>query len=526
MTRRGVLLAGMALAVLLEAVDQTIVSTALPKMAGSLHGFASYQWVVSAYLLAAVAVVTAMGRLSDRIGRRAVMIPGVVVFLAGSVLASLAPSMGVLIAGRAVQGLGAGIGLALVNAVLADLFPPAQRAKWQGLFVAAYGVASVAGPGLGGWLSAHGPVVSGWVSGADRWRWIFLVNLPLGALALIAITVGFAAAYPSPATGGSKRVDVPGSLLAAVAAVAFVAGCTAVGQPGPWWHVAAPLAAAAVAAGGFAWWELRAADPIVDLGLLADRTFRVCCELSLLLGVALLSMVLYLPLLIQVVIGLSPGASGLALTPLSVAFVVGSAIGGATTAKLGVYRPQARTGALLAIAGVAILLLAGTRPPLAMIIAGGAVTNVGIGMLLPIVMVVVQTAVPASDIGSATAVLTQLRQLGQVVGTAVSTGIVITVANQAVHGSVAAGLDRLLAGRPAGNVQAAARASGIADAVARGVHAGLIATLVAAVALALVTIRLPAGAPLRPEEPRPAEEQATEGIPVMLAPVEDEGQTV
>jgi MFS family permease len=489
-TRRGLLLGGLALAVLLEAIDQTIVSTALPRMAGSLHGFADYQWVVSAYLLAAVAVVTAMGRLSDRIGRRAVMIPGVVVFLGGSVLASFAPSMGVLIAGRAVQGLGAGIGLGLVNAVLADLFSPRERAKWQGLFVAAYGVASVAGPGLGGWLSAHGPVVDGWVSSADRWRWIFLVNLPLGTLALIAIAIGFAG-YGKPGENArNKRIDAPGALLVAAAAAAIVVGCTAAGQPGPWWHTAVPLAAAAVLAGGFAWWERRATDPILAPALLREQTFRVCCALSLLLGITLLSMVLYLPLFIQVVLGRSPSASGLALTPLAVAFVVGSAVGGATTARLGRYGPQTRIGGLLAVAGVAILLLAGTSPPLAMIIAGGAVANIGIGMLLPIVMIVMQTAVPKSEIGSATAALTQLRQLGQVLGTSVSTAIVMVVANRSAHGSVAAGLDRLLAGQPSVNVQAAAKASGLAHAVAHGVHGGLIATLVAAVALACVAFRL------------------------------------
>src|SRR5437588_7664306 len=182
-------LVALMLTLLLEALDQTIVGTALPRIVGELQGFDRYTWVVTAYLLGSTTMIPIIGKLSDQFGRKWFFMAGVVIFLLGSALSGASQTMNQLIAFRAVQGLGAGTGIALVFTVVGDIFPPAERARWQGVFSAVYGFSSVVGPTVGGWLTDHGPLLGNMVTDTTRWRWVFYINLPLGIIALIALLV-------------------------------------------------------------------------------------------------------------------------------------------------------------------------------------------------------------------------------------------------------------------------------------------------------------------------------------------------
>jgi EmrB/QacA subfamily drug resistance transporter len=499
--RLGLLLTGLTLSVLLEAVDQTIVATALPRIAGSLHGAGSYAWVVTAYLLAAATVIPLAGKLSDQIGRAPVLIPGTALFLAGSVLAATAPTMAWLIAWRAVQGLGAGTGVALVNTVIGDLFPPARRARWQALFVAAYGLSSVAGPGLGGWLAGHGPALAPWVTAASRWRWIFLVNLPVGAVALPALIIGMHG-WRAQRPRGARHLDVAGALACAGATAALILGITSAGAAGRWGapRVLVPLGLAAAGYAAFGWREARAAEPVLPLGLLRNRVLAACFGLSLLVGAALFAIVLCLPLYVQGVLGASPARTGLALTPLSVAFVAGAAAAGGLAARLGRYRPQVLAGALLTVTGTVLLAWPGPPPGLAGIAVRGAIANAGIGMFFPVLQVAAQNAAGAAELGVVTAGLAYWRQIGQVLGTALGTGVVLAVADRGAGGRAAPALDAMLARGGAADDGPAARA--VRHALAGGLHAGFLATAAVAVLIAVTAAWLPdARLAGRPPEP-------------------------
>jgi MFS family permease len=219
------------LSLLLEALDQTIVGTAMPRIVATLRGFDRYTWVVTAYILASTTAIPVVGKLSDQFGRKWFLISGVAIFLLGSVLSGAAQTMNQLIAFRALQGLGAGIGIALIFTVIADIFPPAERAKWQGMFGAVYGLSNLIGPILGGWLADHGPLIGSLVTESTRWRWVFYLNLPLGVIALAALATYLPANLSersSHHTGWAavRRIDAMGAVLAAAATSCLLLGLT------------------------------------------------------------------------------------------------------------------------------------------------------------------------------------------------------------------------------------------------------------------------------------------------------------
>src|SRR5579863_2956458 len=206
------------LTLLLEALDQAIVGTAMPRIVAQLHGLDRYSWVVTAYILASITMIPVVGKLSDQFGRKWFLLSGTLLFLLGSALAGASQSMDQLIAFRALQGLGAGIGMALVATVIGDLFPPEERAKWMSLFGIVYGVSSLVGPTVGGWLAEHGPLLGSLVTDATRWRWVFYINLPVGLIAVSALLIFLptnlsrnASARVSRAS--LRRIDFLGAIL-------------------------------------------------------------------------------------------------------------------------------------------------------------------------------------------------------------------------------------------------------------------------------------------------------------------------
>src|SRR6266702_5688396 len=213
-------LAALMLTLLLEALDQTIVGTALPRIVGALQGFDRYSWAVTAYILASTTMIPVVGKLSDQFGRKWFLLVGTAIFLLGSALSGASQTMDQFIAFRALQGFGAGVGIALAFVLVADMFPPAERARWQSLFGVVYGFANLVGPTLGGWLTDHGPLVGTLVTVTTRWRWVFYVNIPIGIIALAALLIYLPAnisARSSHHTGWAavRRIDFPGAVLSA-----------------------------------------------------------------------------------------------------------------------------------------------------------------------------------------------------------------------------------------------------------------------------------------------------------------------
>ncbi len=321
---------------LLESLDQTIVGTALPRIVGDLQGFDRYAWVVTAYLLGSTMMIPIIGRLSDQFGRKWFFIVGILIFLLGSALSGTSQTMNQLIAFRALQGLGAGTGIALVFTVIGDIFPPADRAKWQGVFSGVYGFSSVVGPTLGGWLTDHGPLLGNLVTDATRWRWIFYINLPVGIIALVALLINLPADISGRSSSSSgwvavRRIDFLGAALVSAATVCLLLGLTWGSDQTYDWsspQVIGTLVGAFILYVAFFIVERFATEPILPLDLFRNRVFSASSALSFLQGMVLLTLIIYLPLYLQGVLGQSATNSGEIITPLTVSLVIGAALSG------------------------------------------------------------------------------------------------------------------------------------------------------------------------------------------------------
>ncbi len=429
-------LIALMLTLLLEALDQTIVGTALPRIVGELQGFDRYTWVVTAYLLASTTMIPIVSKLSDQFGRKWFLVIGVVVFLIGSALSGLAQTMNQLIAFRAIQGVGAGTGIALVFTVVGDIFTPAERARWQGVFSGVYGFSSVVGPTIGGWLTDHGPLVNGFVDNATRWRWVFYINLPVGIIALAALLIYMPTNVSIRSSQGQglralRRVDFGGALLAASATICLLLGLTWGSDQTYAWNspqIIIILIAAAILYIAFIIVERFVAEPLMPLNLFRNRVFSSDSALALLMGMVLLPLVVYLPLYLQGILGESATNSGEVITPLTISLVIGAAFSGFLIARLGRYQAVTLVGIVLLGIGVFFMtrFTASTtilNASLAMVVAG-----VGLGMFFPVQTLAAQNAIPRNRIGVGTGVITYLRALGQTLGSA----IVGTVVNNTV----------------------------------------------------------------------------------------------
>ncbi len=415
-------LAALMLTLLLEALDQTVVGTALPKIIGSLNGFDRYTWVVTAYLLASTAVVPIIGKVSDIFGRKWFLLIGVTVFLLGSALAGAAQTMNQLIIFRALQGLGAGTGIALVFTVVGDIFPPAERARWQGIFAAVYGFSSVFGPTIGGWLTDHGPIVGSFITDQTRWRWVFYVNVPIGIIALGALITYLPWTTAHALPGAARRIDYFGSALAASATIALLLGLSWGSNQTYAWsspQVVLALIVAVLLAAAFILVEQRALDPILPLSLFRDQTVAADAVIALGVGLVLLPLVIYLPLYMQGILGVSATDSGLAITPLTISLVVGAAVSGIIIGRIGRYRNIAIMSACILIVGLLLLtrLSATTAIPLAAVFM--IITGVGIGMYFSMNTLIMQNAVPPRMLGVGTSMIRYLQALGQTLGVAI-----------------------------------------------------------------------------------------------------------
>ncbi|MFN8159237.1 MAG: MDR family MFS transporter [Candidatus Nanopelagicales bacterium] len=399
------ILGALMLTMLLAALDQTIVSTALPTITSDLGGLNQLSWVVTAYLLASTASTPIWGKISDLHGRKLMLQISIVVFVIGSMLAGLSQNMTELIATRAIQGIGGGGLMVLVMAVIADLIPPRDRGRYAGLFGAVFGISSVVGPLLGGWFTQH-----------LSWRWIFYINVPLGVAAFIIL----GAVLHLHNKHERKPIDWLGSALMVIGVCLLLLVTVWGGKEYDW--VSPQIIGMAVAGVGFLVWfvyhELRVEEPIVPMTLFSNKVFRVSSVIGFMVGFAMFGSIVYLSIYFQVVRGATPTEAGLMLLPLMVGILLTSILSGQLISRMGRYKIFPIIGTALAAIGIFMMSRLGVDAPfwyaaLAMFILGA-----GLGNVMQVLVLAVQNTIEPKMMGAATSGSTFFRSIGGSFGTA------------------------------------------------------------------------------------------------------------
>ncbi|HYC50294.1 MAG TPA: MDR family MFS transporter [Gemmatimonadaceae bacterium] len=401
-----VVFSGLVLSMLLGALDSTIVATALPTIVGELGGLERLAWVVTAYLLAQTVVTPLYGKLGDLYGRKRVLQVAIVIFLVGSALCGMSRSMMQLIVFRVIQGLGGGGLIVTTQATIADIVPARDRGKYMGIFGAVFGVASVAGPLIGGYFTTH------WT-----WRWIFYINLPIGVIALLVL----AATLPATSRRSTHRIDYAGAALLAVVLSAATIFTDLGGTVYPWTDpiMLGIAAVSIVALGLFVMAERRAAEPVLPLELFANRTFSTTVAVGAIIGFAMFGSVTYMPVFLQVVTGASPTESGLLMVPMMGGMLFSSILSGQLISRTGRYKVFPIVGTLVTVLG--LFLLSRMTEHTTRVEAGRdmLVLGLGMGMVMQVLVLAVQNAVAHRNVGVATSGATLFRFIGGSVGTAI-----------------------------------------------------------------------------------------------------------
>ena len=393
---------------LLAALDQTIVATALPRIVADLHGLKELSWVITAYLLTSTISVPIAGKLSDIYGRKKLFLIAIFVFVTGSALSGIAQNMPQLIGFRALQGVGAGILMSSAFTVIGDLFAPAQRARWQGIISGVFGLASVIGPLIGGYLTDHA-----------SWRWNFYINVPVGFLAFFMIS-RFMPHITSDKE--NQKIDFAGAGLLAGGLSAFLLALVWGGNQYAWSsvQVIGTLATAAALLASFVIVEkYHARDPILPLELFANPIFKVSIPIVFLIGLAMFGAISYIPLFAQDVLGRTATNSGVILTPMVLSLVVVSLAAGQFISRRGKYKVLAIAGTFMVTAGILLLSTMGENSTSSQLVERMMLIGAGLGISMPIFNVVVQNAFEHAKLGVATASVQLARSIGATVGVAI-----------------------------------------------------------------------------------------------------------
>ena len=410
-SRRDTLLtmAGVLMVMLLASLDQTIVSTAMPRVIADLKGFDEYTWVSTAYLLTSTVMVPIYGKLSDLLGRKPIFLFGVVVFLLGSALSGAAQSMNQLIIFRAFQGIGAGALMPIAVAIVGDLFTPRERGKWQGVTGAVWGFSAIVGPTAGGWITENA-----------TWRWVFYVNVPIGIAALLVLI------FLMPTLQGKAKqisIDYVGAALLIVGTVPLLLGFTWAGTLYDWLsaQILSLFAVALVSLTLFVLYEARlerrGGQPIIEPGLFKNSIFTVSTLTTIIFGVALFGGIFFIPLFVQGVVGASATNSGLILTPLMLTSIVGSVVSGQVVSRLGKYKWVAIIGMVISVIGTYLLVRLDVHSGNNDVLIAMLVLGLGMGFGMSLYTLIVQNALP-QKIGQATSALVFFRSIGGTIGLA------------------------------------------------------------------------------------------------------------
>lgn len=412
---------GLLLALLVAALDQTVVGTAEPRIIASLSGFDRYPWVATAYMLSMTVSVPIFAKLSDIYGRKWFLLGGLILFVVSSSFCGASgqvplplDGMNQLILFRGIQGIGAGMLFGLTFTIVGDIFSPVERGKYQGIFAAVWGLASIFGPTLGGFLTDH-----------YSWRAVFYVNLPVGLIAAIAIWLEFPSFRPQ---GVRRKVDFAGVLTLTACLVPLLLAFTWVTDYG--WtsmRVESLLAVSICMLAAFLFAETRASEPVIPLALFHNPIIAICSIASFVLGMGMFGIIIYLPLFMQGVMGVSATQSGSLLTPLMLGAVVASIAAGQFTSRTGRYKPLAIAGSVLIALGMILFARMNgdtLRPEVvrAMIIAG-----LGLGLIQPVYTLAVQNSAPREHMGAATASSQFFRSIGSTMGVSIFGSVLLTI---------------------------------------------------------------------------------------------------
>jgi EmrB/QacA subfamily drug resistance transporter len=408
---RFAILSGVMLAMLLASLDQTIVSTAMPTIVEELHGLEHISWVFTAYMLGSTVCVPIYGKLSDIFGRKKLYLIGIIIFLGGSVLCGLSQGMNQLIAFRGLQGIGGGAMMVNSFAIIGEVFPPAERGKYQGIMGGVFGLSSIAGPLLGGWITD-----------TTSWRWVFYVNIPLGIIAIVVLS----STLPKiVAHARNKSIDWWGGLFILTSLVPLLLSLVWGGSLYAWtsWPILVALIVSGISIIIFIRIEKRAINPILSLDLFRNRVFIVSVLALFLTSMGMFGAILYVPIFSQGVIGVSATHAGLILTPLMLSLVVTSALSGQMISRTGKYKWVAVTGTAIIMAGLFYFSTVDTGTISRELTMRMIVLGIGLGATMPVFTLAVQNAFPKTRLGEVTAGTQLFRNIGGTVGTAVLGGI-------------------------------------------------------------------------------------------------------